>query len=193
MSDQQQQQQSSTSNKPIMVTEVPSNLKILARLVARGFYPLEDALIVDMLVRFPCLREEDLADLLKFDRKLLRSKMSTLKRDKIVQEKQRIETDVEGKVQRMNCYFINYKIFVNIVKYKLDLMHKKMETSERDATSRSSFKCTGCQKTFTDLDADQLYDPFTSEFKCTFCSSPVEEDEAAGPQADSRYVHGNPD
>jgi len=43
----------------------------------------------------------------------------------------------------MNCYFINYKVFVNIVKYKLDLMQKKMETSERDATNRSSFKCTG--------------------------------------------------
>ena len=33
-----------------------------------------------------------------------------------------------------------YKVFVNIVKYKLDHMRKKMETEERDATSRSSFR-----------------------------------------------------
>ena len=47
-----------------------------------------------------------------------------------------METDEEGKVARMNCYYINYKVFVNVVKYKLDHMHKKMETSERDATAR---------------------------------------------------------
>jgi hypothetical protein len=37
-----------------LVTEVPSSLKQLARLVVRGFYTIEDALIVDMLVRNPC-------------------------------------------------------------------------------------------------------------------------------------------
>ncbi len=89
----------------------------------------------------------------------------------VFQTKQRIETDEDGKVTRMNCYFINYKIFVNIVKYKLDHMHKKMETNERDATTRSSFKCTHCSKTFTDLEADQLFDPQTlgfrsGDFKC---------------------------
>lgn len=36
------------------VHEVPGGLKQLARLVARAFYSLEDALIVDMLVRNPC-------------------------------------------------------------------------------------------------------------------------------------------
>jgi transcription initiation factor TFIIE subunit alpha len=41
--------------------EVPSSLKQLARLVVRGFYSIEDALIVDMLVRNPCLKEEDIS------------------------------------------------------------------------------------------------------------------------------------
>ena len=36
--------------------EVPSALKQLARLVVRGFYTIEDALIIDMLVRNPCLK-----------------------------------------------------------------------------------------------------------------------------------------
>ena len=36
------------------VTEVPTSLKQLARLIARAFYTIEDALIVDMLVRNPC-------------------------------------------------------------------------------------------------------------------------------------------
>lgn len=31
-----------------------------------------------------------------------------------------------------------------------------METEERDATSRASFKCTNCLKTFTDLEVSKL-------------------------------------
>lgn len=171
-----------------LLTEIPSSLKQLARLVVRGFYSLEDALIVDMLVRYPCLREDDICNLLKFDKKMLRAKIAGLRNDKFLQAKPRIETNEDNKVVKMNCYFINYKIFVNIVKYKLDLMQKKMETSERDATNRSSFKCSGCDKHFTDLEADQLLDLYTGELKCTFCSAPVDEDEAAGPQQDSRLL-----
>ena len=67
-----------------MLTEIPSSLKQLARLVVRGFYDIEYSLIVDMLVRYPCMREDDLCDLLKFDKKVLRSKLATLKSDKLV-------------------------------------------------------------------------------------------------------------
>ena len=42
-------------NTDVLVTEVPSSLKQLARLVVRGFYSIEDALIIDMLVRNPCM------------------------------------------------------------------------------------------------------------------------------------------
>ena len=58
-----------------MVTVIPDDLKKLARLVVRGFYAREDILIVDMLVRHHCMREDDLSTLLKFDKKLVRSKI----------------------------------------------------------------------------------------------------------------------
>ena len=41
------------------VTEVPSSLKQLARLVVRGFYSIEDCLIIDLLVRNPCKLTSD--------------------------------------------------------------------------------------------------------------------------------------
>ena len=136
------------------------------------------------------MREDDLSNLLKFDKKLVRAKISTLKKDRLVQEKQRMESRVDdpSKVEKMNCYFINYKIFVNIVKYKLDHMRKKLEMTERDAASRSSFKCTSCIKTFTDLEVNELINPMTGEMTCTFCGCQVDEDEAAGPQSDSRQA-----
>jgi len=152
----------------------------------RGFYPIEDALVIDMLVRYPCMREDDVSALLKFDKKHLRARMDLLKKDKLVQVKQRIETDEESHVVKMNCYFINYRTFVNVVKYKLDHMRKKMETSERDQTSRASFKCLNCEKKFTDLEANQLLDFTTGEMRCTFCSGTVDEDESSEPKKDSR-------
>lgn len=171
-----------------LVTEIPSSLKQLARLVVRGFYSIEDALIVDMLVRNPCMKEDDICELLKFERKMLRARIATLKNDKFIQVRLRMETGADGKAQKVNYYFINYKSFVNVVKYKLDLMRKRLETEERDATSRASFKCPGCFKTFTDLEADQLFDFVTSEFRCTYCREVVEEDQSALPKKDSRLL-----
>lgn len=77
--------------------------------------------------------------------------------------------------------------FVNIVKYKLDHMRKRMETSERDATSRASFICPGCKKKFTDFDAHHLMDS-NGDFRCTFCHTVVEEDQSSLPKTDSRML-----
>ncbi|XP_066258649.1 general transcription factor IIE subunit 1 [Euwallacea similis] len=171
-----------------LVTEVPSSLKQLARLVVRGFYSIEDALIVDMLVRNPCMKEDDICELLKFERKMLRARIAILRNDKFIQVRLRMETGADSKAQKVNYYFINYKSFVNVVKYKLDLMRKRLETEERDATSRASFKCLACLKTFTDLEADQLFDFMSEQFRCTYCKEVVEEDSSALPKKDSRLL-----
>ena len=113
------------------VHEVPSSLKQLARLVARAFYTIEDALIIDMLVRNPCMysvsqvslkfsnwyfhfilgmKDDDISDLLKFERKMLRGRITLLRNDKFLQTRLKMET-VEGKSQKVNYYYINYKVF----------------------------------------------------------------------------------
>ena len=42
------------------LTEVPSPLKKLVRLIARGFYSMEHAIIVDMLIRHRCVKANNL-------------------------------------------------------------------------------------------------------------------------------------
>ncbi|XP_070492777.1 general transcription factor IIE subunit 1 [Chironomus tepperi] len=176
------------SNKSELTYEIPSSLKQLARIVVRGFYTIEDALIIDMLVRNPCMKEDDIAELLKFEKKMLRARLTMLKNDKFLQARLKMETAIDGKAHKVNYYFINYKTFVNVIKYKLDLMRKRLETEERDATSRANFKCTNCCKPFTDLEIDQLFDLETGELRCTFCGSSVEEDLSAIPKKDSRLM-----
>ncbi|KAI4888432.1 hypothetical protein NFI96_013167, partial [Prochilodus magdalenae] len=178
----------SIMTEPELLTEVPASLKRLAKQVVRGFYGVEHALALDVLIRNPCVREEDMLELLKFDRKQLRSVLNTLKGDKFVKCRMRVETAPDGKATRHNYYFINYRLLVNVVKYKLDHMRRRIETDERDSTNRASFRCPCCHSTFTDLEANQLFDPMTGTFRCTFCQTEVEEDESAVPKKDARTL-----
>ena len=146
-------------------TEVPQSMKRLIRLITRGFYGNEHAIVIDMLCRNPCMKEDDMIELLKFDRKQLRSALNTLKNEKFLKVIMRVETDAEGRTTKHNYYYINYLMFVNVVKYKLDHVRRKIEMEERDNTSRASFKCEYCEKTFTDLEADQLFDFVEGTFK----------------------------
>ena len=95
--------------EPELLTEVPAALKRLAKQVVRGFYGMDHALALDVLIRNPCVREEDMLELLKFDRKQLRSVLNTLKGDKFVKCRMRVETAPDGKTTRHNYYFINYR------------------------------------------------------------------------------------
>ncbi|XP_034549487.1 general transcription factor IIE subunit 1 isoform X2 [Notolabrus celidotus] len=169
--------------EPELLTEVPAALKRLAKQVVRGFYGVDHALALDVLIRNPCVREEDMLELLKFDRKQLRSVLNTLKSDKFVKCRMRVETAPDGKTTRHNYYFINYRVLVNVVKYKLDHMRRRIETDERDSTNRASFRCPCCMSTFTDLEANQLFEPMTGTFRCTFCQTEVEEDDSVCPDA----------
>ncbi|XP_029442878.1 general transcription factor IIE subunit 1-like isoform X2 [Rhinatrema bivittatum] len=171
-----------------LITEVPAALKRLAKYIVRGFYELEYSFTIDVLIRYPCVKEDDMAILLKFDKKQLRTILTTLKSDKFIKSRMRVETGPNGKSTRHNYYYINYKVLVNVVKYKLDHIRRKIEADERDSTTRASFKCPACLSTFSDLEVNQLFDPLSEIFRCTYCSMEVEEDLSALPRRDVRTL-----
>ncbi|NWY30415.1 T2EA factor, partial [Pheucticus melanocephalus] len=169
-------------------SEVPAALKRLAKCIVRGFYGVECSLALDMLTRYPCVKEEDLLQLLKYERKQLRTALNALRADKLVKLRVRAETGPNGKSTRCNYYYINYKVLVDVVKYKLDHVRRKIEADERDSATRSSFKCPSCSSTYTDLEVNQLFDAFTGTFRCTYCNTEVEEDGLAFPKRDARTL-----
>ncbi|XP_051891181.1 general transcription factor IIE subunit 1-like [Pristis pectinata] len=171
-----------------VITEIPAALKRLAKYIVRGFYGVEYFLTLDILVRYPCVKEDDLQQLLKFEKKQLRAVLNTLKADKFIKSRIRVETSPDGKSSRHNYYHINYKLLVDVVKYKLDIMRRKIETDERNSTTRSSFKCPVCFSTFSDLEVNHLFDPCTGNFNCTYCHAEVEEDASAIPKRDARTL-----
>ncbi|KAM9295203.1 general transcription factor IIE subunit 1-like [Morus bassanus] len=171
-----------------VITEVPAALKRLAKYVVRGFYGVEYSLAFDILIRYPCVKEDDLLRLLKYEHKQLRTILNMLKADKLVKLRMRVETGPNGKSTRHNYYYINYKVLVDVIKYKLDHVRRKIEADERNSTTRSSFKCPSCFSTYTDLEVNQLFDVFTETFRCTYCNTEVEEDASALPKRDARTL-----
>lgn len=67
-------------------------------------------------------------------------------------------------------------MFVNIVKYKLDYIRRKIEMEEMYNISRVFFRCSICEKIFIDLEVNELFDMMSGTFRCTFCNNEVEED-----------------
>ncbi|NWR72847.1 T2EA factor, partial [Centropus unirufus] len=171
-----------------LTTEVPAALKRLAKYTAWGFYGVDFSLALDLLIRYPCVKEDDLLQLLKYEHKQLRYILNTLKADKFVKMRVRVETGPKGKSTRHNYYYINYKVLVDVVKYKLDHIRRKIEADERDSTTRSSFKCPSCSSTYTDLEVNQLFDVFTETLHCTYCHTEVEEDASALPKRNARTL-----
>ncbi|NWS40784.1 T2EA factor, partial [Probosciger aterrimus] len=171
-----------------IITEVPAALKCLAKYIVRGFYGAEHSLALDLLIRYPCIKEDDLLQLLKYERKQLRAILNTLKADKFVKLRMRVETGPNGKSTRHNYYYINYKVLVDVVKYKMDHIRRKIEADERNSTTRSSFKCPFCSSSYTDLEVNQLFDVFTETFHCTYCNTEVEEDASALLKCDARTL-----
>ncbi|NWR94891.1 T2EA factor, partial [Furnarius figulus] len=171
-----------------VIREVPAALKRLAKYIVRGFYGVEYSLALDILIHYSCVKEDDLLRLLKYERKQLRTVLNTLKADKLVKMRMRVETGPSGKSTRQNYYYINYKVLVDVVKYKLDHVRRKIEADERDSTTRSSFICPSCSSTYTDLEVNQLFDAFTETFRCTYCNTEVEEDPSAFPKCDAQTL-----
>uniref|UniRef100_A0A5S6R1N8 HTH TFE/IIEalpha-type domain-containing protein n=1 Tax=Trichuris muris TaxID=70415 RepID=A0A5S6R1N8_TRIMR len=165
-----------------VVSEVPDNMLRLVRLIAKAFYGPEFGVVIDLLIRNVSMREEELRTMLKFEPKQLRAILITLKNDKIVKERQETEPRAEGRPLRHNYYFISYASALNMVKYKLDIMRKKLESQENSSSNRASFKCTKCDKVYSDLEINVLWNG--NEMKCVYCDNAViENDVPSGDEA----------
>ena len=163
---------------------VPANLKTLIRMIMRAFYGFELYLIVEMLMQYPCIKEEDLADLLRLDLKAVHQQLVNLKKEKFINERSIMETTPDGRQSKHSYFYINYKMTVNVIKYKLDKIRIQIESEEKQCTSRANFKCTNCSKTYSDLDTKDIF----LTMRCLYCNHDVEEDVSTMPNRSSRNL-----
>ena len=90
---------------------ISQDLVKLIRIVIRTFYDFELFLFMDMLIIHSCLKEQDLADLLHMDIKMVHQHLLNLKSQKFVKENYILEND-GNKSLRHRYFYINYKMMV---------------------------------------------------------------------------------
>ncbi|KAI6651717.1 General transcription factor IIE subunit 1 [Oopsacas minuta] len=157
--------------------ELKPLLKKFVQLVAHTFYPPKEFLFIDLLVKNTILSEEDLAKKLHSEARQLRSVKNQFERDKLIREKIISIPKPEGRPQKISYYYIDYQMFVNVVRYRLFKMGDKLELEER-GSERTNYLCTKqyCFPNYTDLDMDKLLNS-EGNLVCERCGSLVEEEE----------------
>ena len=150
------------------------------------------------------MKDEDLAAKLKLHYKQIRKYLNELKRDRLVRSEVRSEatTQAEGasqpqyrKVSPFRCglislplmqttfefYYIDYKAFVDVVKWKINGMNKMLDKEVRprcvhvkirsNALISVSYQCPRCKLGFTDLQMNELINFHTGKAECSRCKT----------------------
>jgi transcription initiation factor IIE alpha subunit len=164
---------------------IPDDLKLLIRTIMRTFYGFELYLTMEMLMMYPCIKEDDLAELLRLDLKVMQQNLKNLKKEKFINEKALMETSQDGNKQsKQNYFYINYKMMVNVIKYKLDKIRQQIEIDDKQFTTRAQFKCTQCHKTYNDLDTKDIF----ITMRCVYCGGDIDEDASSMPSRINRNL-----
>ncbi|CAK9292661.1 unnamed protein product [Gordionus sp. m RMFG-2023] len=178
-----------SNSQPTCFDRIPKTMKRLVRLAVSAFHGLEQGVVIDQLIHYPCLREDHLSQLVRFERKALRTALAPLKADRFIKSQMRLVTDRDSttdpiiapisetlphpnfKNQQFTYFYIDYHAALNAVRYKLDAVAEALEQEERAASIRSTFACGTCEACYTDLDVDQLFDSESGELFCPACDS----------------------
>ena len=155
-------------------------LKTLIRCIMRTFYDIPKSLVIEYIYYHGRIKQQDLAELLCLDSKIVRLYIQEFKRDKFIIEDHRLESN-DSNTGRRNLDQYYYKIddftFVNVVRYRLEHMRTYVENLERQQIyKQSNYKCEQCAKTYTELDVGKLYDFSQDALLCFICGGIVQED-----------------
>eukprot|EP00126_Sphaerothecum_destruens_P001728 Sdes_comp15143_c0_seq1m3954 len=157
--------------------EVPKILKDLAKYVVRAFYGPEYQVIIDILVRQNCIKEEAIIQLTKLDKKQVRHSLAVLRNDKLLKSESRQESknQDERRTFPFMYWYIDFKVFVNVTKYRLHFLQKKLEQMLKREEDNQKYACGYCSSHYSLLDVGALLDPNDGSFKCSLCQGELHE------------------
>jgi len=152
-------------------------LRALVARVSRAFYDTPHVAILDVLSRNPSVKDLDVAAYLRISTKQLRAFTDRLKQDKLVKQEARQELRLDGKVHHRIWYYIDYKQFVDVVKYKLAMMDRALQKKIVEAEQSQGYLCQSCGTLFEAWQAMRLPMDMTQggNFICEHCGGLLEE------------------
>ncbi|CAE6429259.1 unnamed protein product [Rhizoctonia solani] len=166
---------------PPQLSETTRSLQALVQIVSRAFYEPRLVVVMDQLSRLPVIKEEELAGRVGVTLKELNKVTATLLNDRLIKVYRQNELKSE-RAQRAvprSYYWIDYQDFCNVVKWRISAMRRAIDEKLKNELNNKGYICTQCQKTYTPLDADRLFDPMRSAFVCDLCQGELTDNENA--------------
>ncbi|KAJ3189128.1 hypothetical protein HDU85_002753 [Gaertneriomyces sp. JEL0708] len=153
----------------------------LVALVARAYYEPKHVIVFDLLSSFNSCKDDFLARCLRIQTKELHKICGTLKLQGLIKVETRPEPvgpPIEGKPQRKvnkSYYYIDYKQFVDVVKWKIYKIGKMIEKEVQMQMANMPYICPTCQKSYSALDFLSLAKSPSMLPLCEICSTPLVE------------------
>lgn len=136
----------------------------LVATVARAFYDDNTVVIMDALMRERFIRDEEFGPRLKLCSKDVRSILGQLENERLVSYE---DLTMDDK-RTSRCWYIDYKRFYLLVRYRMFLMTKEVQDREKLQYNRLFFECPTCGDKYPEIKAMQMINKF-SEFVCPHC------------------------
>jgi transcription initiation factor TFIIE subunit alpha len=144
----------------------------LVRKVVRKFYEPHHVVITDILLRNTLLYDTELCERMKMLAKEFNRLVIRLKEDKIIKYETKVESKEDNRQLLRTVYYINYAEARDVIKYKVFMMTRMLESSMRMA-QMEGYICTECSREYSSLDAQSLMENFV--FKCEGCKGDLVE------------------
>ena len=141
----------------------------LVKTVARAFYTDNYVVVLDALVREKYIKESELPPRLRLKPKDIRSVLTRLETTELlIKHESLLACDEDGKNRQHKFYYIDYQFFVDIVRYRVFLMQRKVDAQQSEDIQEIKYQCPTCKWTLSMLDATRARSK-DNKFICTKC------------------------
>jgi len=159
------------NTQPSQVSSAQANLLVerLVKTVGRAFYTDIVVVVLDALLREKYIKESELAPRLRLKEKDIRAVLTRLETsDLMIKHESLLARDQDGKNRQHKFYYIDFQFFVDIVRYRLFLMQRRVDAQQSSDIQEVKFQCPTCKLHISMLDATRSRSA-DQKFICTRC------------------------
>ncbi|KAF9899080.1 hypothetical protein BX616_003294 [Lobosporangium transversale] len=149
----------------------PEDQQVLDQLVyrvCRAFYEPKYIVVMDVINKMKQVKDEELAATLKLNKREVHKICGKLKEDRLIKDLMKMEARKPDQRPIPNTYYyLDYKLFVDVVKYKIHRMGKELDaTLSKAEVENAGLKCPACLNAFAVVDVMHLLDESSQKFMC---------------------------
>ena len=109
----------------------------LVKTVTRAFYSDTVVVVMDALLREKFIREEEMGPRLRLKEKDWRKVINQMEEELLINSEKVLMEDM----RQPSVYYIDYQMFVDVVRYRIYLMRKKVNSAQSQEIAEVKYKC----------------------------------------------------